>query len=134
MATPSLRRSLGLRSLRQRLSLLPVAVVFAVSLVAAFYLHQTARSELYDSREQLARGLADNLTQHLTNQLSEVRDELTSWARFLAGPTARSLQARPSKTGFRPGCEASAISRPPATTLLRSSIMIAELRRSTIWR
>ena len=84
-------RPLGLRSLQQRLSLLPVAVVLAVSLVAAYFVHRTARNELYDSREQLARGLADNLTQHLIDQLSEERDELTAWARFLASPIARSL-------------------------------------------
>lgn len=82
-------QAFGLRSLRQRLSLLPVAVVLSVSLVAAFFIHQKAGSELYDSREQLARGLADNVTQHLTDQLSEVRDELASWARFLGGPAAQ---------------------------------------------
>ncbi|HET9384915.1 MAG TPA: ATP-binding protein [Gemmatimonadales bacterium] len=101
MATSSLRQSLGLRSLRQRLSLLPVAVVFAVSLIAAFYLHQTARNELYDSREQLARGLADNLTQHLVDQLSEVRDELASWARFLVSPAARSLPGASEQDRFQ---------------------------------
>ena len=89
--TTRLGQALGLKSLRQRLSLVPVAVVLAVSLIAAFFIHQKARDELYASREQLARGLVENVTQHLTDQLSEVRDELTSWARFLDGPAARSL-------------------------------------------
>ena len=97
----SLGRALGLRSLRQRLSLVPVAVVLAVSLVAAFFVHQKARSELYESREQLARGLADNVAQHLTDQLSEVWDELASWATFLAGPTARQLQGATEQDRFQ---------------------------------
>jgi hypothetical protein len=77
-------RRLGFRSLRQRLSLMPVAAVVSVSLIANLFVHQIARRELYESREQLARGLADSIAQRLSDQLSEVRDELSSWAPFLA--------------------------------------------------
>ena len=130
----SLGRALGLRSLRQRLSLVPVAVVLAVSLVAAFFVHQKARNELYESREQLARGLADNVAQHLTDQLSEVWDELASWSTFLAGPTAPAgFRVRRSRTGSRSGCRGSAIWRGRATTSLLSSMAIEESPRSTRW-
>ena len=101
IAKTPLGQALGLRSLRLRLSVLPVAVVLAVSLIAAFLIHQKAQTELYESREQLARGLADNLTQHLTDQLSEVRDEMSSWARFLAGPAARSLPGATEQDRFQ---------------------------------
>ena len=94
-------QAFGLRSLRSRLSLVPVAVVLTVSLVAAFFIHQKAGSELYESREQLARGLAENVTLHLTDQLSEVRDELSSWARFLAGPAARTLPGATEQERFQ---------------------------------
>lgn len=91
LANASPRRAFGFRSLRQRLSLVPVVVVLVVSLIAAFLLHRKAEIELYESREQLARSLADNLTLHLTDELTEVRAELASWARFLGGPTFSSL-------------------------------------------
>lgn len=84
LAKPLLGGHLGLRSLRLRLSVVPVAVVLVVSLVAAFFIHLLARNEITDSREKLARSLAGSLTQHLTDQLSEVRAELLSWARFLS--------------------------------------------------
>lgn len=82
-------KQLKFRSLRQRLGLMPVAVVVCVSVIANFLLHHMARGELYQSREQLARGLADSIAQHLSDQLSEVRDELSSWAPFLAEQAAR---------------------------------------------
>ena len=90
--------SLGFRSLRQRLSLMPVAAVLVVSLIAHFFVHHEARDELYQSREQLARGLADNVAQHLSGQLSEVRDELSSWATHLA---ALSQQGAPMQATFQ---------------------------------
>ena len=89
LAKVPLAEALSFRSLRQRLSLVPVAVVLVVSLVAAFFIHQRAQRELYDSREQLARGLADNIALHLTDQLKEVRDELTSWGRYFAATSLR---------------------------------------------
>jgi hypothetical protein len=47
------------------------------------------------------RGLADNITQHLTDQLSELRDELSSWARFLAGLTVQNLPGATEQEQFQ---------------------------------
>jgi hypothetical protein len=76
-------------------------VVLTVSLIAGFLIHQKARNELYESREQLARGLSENVTQRLSDQLLEVRDELMSWGRFLAGSTARALPGENEQDRFQ---------------------------------
>ncbi len=71
---------LGFRNLRQRLSLLPVVTVLLVSLVTNIVLTILARDELYDSRAQLAHAFAEDVARHLSGEVTNVRDQMKSWA------------------------------------------------------
>lgn len=88
---------MSFRTLQQRLGLLPVAAVLCVSLIAAYVVHERAREELYQSGAQLARGLASTLGRQLSDELSDIRRELSAWARFFV-PVQRPLDQAPAAT------------------------------------
>ena len=67
------------RSLQQKLSLGPVAVVVGVMLVGNGTIYHSARERIRESREDLMRTFADATARQLQEELDEARTALQSW-------------------------------------------------------